>query len=101
MVKTATFNGTKYNVVETDKVDGYTDTHPLPKEIVNCAKKGTMAELITWLHEAKHAGDWNKSEKIIDRQSIEEGRLLWRLGYRRRKPRARSGNYPGPGGAIR
>ena len=83
MVKTQTFNGRRYKIVHLGNVDGFCDTKPTMDELVNCCKKGTQNELITWIHEAMHAGNWDKHEETVDRSSKEIGRLLWRLGYRR------------------
>lgn len=85
MVKTHIFKGKRYNIIETSAIDGVTDTNPTPRELVNCAKKNTQNELITWIHEGMHAGNWDKREETIDRSSKDIGRLLWRLGYRRVK----------------
>jgi len=83
-IKTHTFNGVRYNILSFS-IKGTTDTGNTPKDLLNCAKKGTRDELITWIHEAMHACEWNKSEKVVDRTSKDIGRLLWRLGYRRVK----------------
>ena len=85
-VKTHTFNKRRYKIVETGRLDGFTDVGPKPqgRELFNCAKKDTQNELITWIHEAMHACEWNKTEKVVDRTSKDIGRLLWRLGYRRK-----------------
>ena len=83
MVKTQTFNGRRYKIVQLGNVDGFCDTKPTMNEIVNCCTKGTQNELVTWIHEAMHAGNWDKHEETIDRSSKEIGKLLWRLGYRR------------------
>lgn len=86
-VKTHIFNKRRYKIIETGRLDGITDIGPRPqkRELFNCAKKDTQDELITWIHEGMHAGNWDKLEKTIDQSSKDIGRLLWRLGYRRLK----------------
>jgi hypothetical protein len=81
-VKTHSFNGYRYNVIF-DKFDGATDTDKSPRDMLIGAKPKTQNELITIIHEAMHAGNWDKHEETIDRSSKEIGRFLWRLGYRR------------------
>ena len=84
-VKTHLFNGVRYKIVQMGQVDGITDTKNTAPELVNCAKEDTLSELITWVHEAMHAGNWDKREETIDQSSKDIGRLLWRLGYRKAK----------------
>lgn len=84
-VKTHIFNGVRYRIIKIERLDGIADTGPEPpRQLFNCAKKNTQNELITWIHEAMHACEWNKTEKVVDRTSKDIGRLLWRLGYRRK-----------------
>lgn len=84
-VKTHFFKGKRYHIVKTGRIDGVTDTNHTPHELANCAEEGTRNELITWIHEGMHAGNWDKREKTIDQSSKDIGRLLWRLGYRKTK----------------
>lgn len=81
-VRTATFNGIKYEIV-IGKVDGAADKYGGYSLLVN-GNLDTQKDLITLIHEAMHAGNWDKHEETIDRSSKEIGRLLWRLGYRRK-----------------
>ena len=87
-VKTATFNGTSYEIdLAGGSIDGSCDN---PKNkgkpvIYIAARPNSLAELRSLLHEMKHAGNWMKSEESVTRQAEEEARLLWRLGYRRMK----------------
>lgn len=83
-VKTHSFNGVSYNI-RFDKFDGATDVDVSPRDMLIAAKPHTQNELITLIHEAMHAGNWDKHESTIDRSSSEIGRFLWRLGFRRRK----------------
>jgi len=80
-VKTHTFDGIRYNIV-VGEFDGCADIHSGYALLVN-GNLDTQNGLITLIHEAMHAGNWDKHEKTIDRSSKEIGRLLWRLGYRR------------------
>ena len=84
-VKTHLFKGVRYKIVQMGPVDGLTDTKNTAPELVNCAVEGTQSELITWIHEGMHAGNWDKHEETIDQSSKDIGRLLWRLGYRKTK----------------
>ena len=80
-VKTHTFNGIRYDI-KIGEFDGWADTTDGYSIVINCPPH-TQKELITLIHEAMHAGNWDKHEETIDRSSNEIGRLLWRLGYRR------------------
>ena len=83
-VKTATFNGTRYTV-DTDPIDGCCSP-PKPGDrdptLRVCCPLNTRVGLITLIHEAMHACDYDKHEKTVDRTSKDIGRLLWRLGFR-------------------
>jgi len=81
-VKTHSFNGHRYNI-KLWRFDGATDVDKSPRDMLIAAKPYTRNELITLIHEAMHAGNWDKHEETIDRSSTEIGSLLWRLGYRR------------------
>lgn len=84
-VKTHLFKGIRYKIVQMGQIYGITDTKNTAPELVNCTKGGTLSELITWIHEGMHAGNWDKREETIDQSSKDIGRLLWRLGYRKTK----------------
>ena len=84
-VRTHSFCGIKYKIDFVGGIDGITDTRESFPSIVIACKSGTQNELITIIHEAMHAGNWDKHEETIDRSSKEIGRLLWRLGYRKSK----------------
>ena len=83
-VKTHSFNGNRYNI-RFWKFDGATDVDRSPRDMPIAAKPNTRNEIITLIHEAMHAGNWDKHEETIDRSSKEIGSFLWRLGYRRKK----------------
>ncbi len=84
-VKTATFNGVKYEILVV-RLYGFTNIKKDKKyTLVVCCESDTQKELISLVHEAMHAGNWDKHEETIDRSSKEIGRLLWRLGYRIKK----------------
>ena len=84
-VRTHTFNGKRYKIVFTGRIDGLADTKELLPSVVIACEENTQNELITIIHEAMHAGNWDKHEETIDRSSNEIGKLLWRLGFRRKK----------------
>jgi hypothetical protein len=81
-VKTHSFNGIRYQVL-IGHFDGVADTDDKYSIVVN-GELDTRKDLITLIHEAMHAGNWAKHEDTIDRSSTEIGKLLWRLGYRRK-----------------
>jgi len=82
-VKTHTFHGIRY-LIHIGEFDGLADTNDTYSLAVN-GTLTTQKDLIALIHEAMHAGNWDKHEETIDRSSKEIGRLLWRLGYRREK----------------
>lgn len=84
-VKTHTFNGLSYDIV-IGEIDGMADRYGGYSVVVN-GNLDSQKDLITLIHESMHAGNWDKHEETIDRSSKEIGRLLWRLGYRRGKPK--------------
>lgn len=81
-VKTHCFNGHIYTIF-IGGFEGLTDKFGKKAYTmaVNC-DPNTQKGLISLIHEAMHAGNWDKHEKTIDRSSKEIGRLLWRLGWR-------------------
>jgi len=84
MVRTHSFNGRRYKVELTGRLDGVCDQYNLDKRfLMIMAKPHTRNELITILHESLHASNWAATEEVVDRVSMEIGSLLWRLGYRR------------------
>lgn len=81
-VHTATFNGRQYKIILREPVDGACTTYNLERAIELFVPLDSKNGLITAIHEMLHASNWSKSEKDVDRISIEIGRTLWRLGYR-------------------
>lgn len=81
-VRTHTFDNLKYNIL-IGHFDGLADVDNKYSLVVN-GDLDTQKGLITLIHEAMHAGNWDKHEETVDRCSKEIGRLLWRLGYRRK-----------------
>ncbi len=95
-VKTHTFNKVKYYIGVDDPYIGWCDKpkspdkkeYPairMPDGLAFGNGKKAKEDLIVLLHECLHASNWEKSERTVDRTSNDIGRLLWRLGYRRRK----------------
>lgn len=80
-VKSHSFNGRKYSIV-IGEFDGLTDKSETGYSLVVNCDINTRKGLISLIHEALHAGNWDKHEETIDRTSKEIGRLLWRLGYK-------------------
>ncbi len=84
-VRTATFNGRKYNIDMAGKLDGFCDQYSRNgRNIVIMAKPCTCNELETLIHEGLHACNWATSEDNIQQSSEDISRFLWRLGYRRK-----------------
>lgn len=83
-VRTATFSSVRY-VVDTDPIDGCCSP-PKPCDhtptLRVCRPLNTRVGLVTVIHEAMHASNYNKHEATVDRASKDIGRFLWRLGYR-------------------
>ena len=97
-VRTHRFNGVKYEIdVEGFKGQTAQKEQDLPRITIARPRVTMMGSLpyendkyarlmlTVLLHECLHASKWNKSEKVVDRTSIDTGKLLWRLGYRRTK----------------
>ena len=76
-VRTHSFNGKKYDIL-IGEFDEMADTYGEYSIVIN-GVLNTQRGLITLIHEAMHAGNWDKREETIDRSSKEIGRLLWRL----------------------
>ena len=84
-VKTATFNGRKYNFELTGELHGITDQYDArSRGITIMVAPHTRTELETIIHEGLHAGNWVASEDNVTQAAEDITRLLWRLGYRRK-----------------
>lgn len=81
-VRTHSFNGIKYDICFCDGIDGRCEIPEGKPELTIGCRINTQRGLITLIHEAMHAGNWDKHEETVDRSSKEIGRLLWRLGWR-------------------
>lgn len=82
-MKTATFNGVKFDINLYDTIDGSCDS-PLggKPSIMICADLNTQVGLESVIHEGLHACFWAKTEKKVERTAKDIARFLWRLGYR-------------------
>lgn len=82
-VKTASFNGVRYEIEITGPIDGLC-TSPKTKEphLFICTDLKTKTGLTTAIHESLHACSFLKSEVRVERTAKDIARLLWRLGYR-------------------
>jgi len=80
-VKTATFNGRKYNII-LDDLDGNCDTDDKYWLIVE-RDLNTRIGLETTIHEALHACCWSASEEKVEMTAKDIARFLWRLKFRR------------------
>lgn len=94
-VRTHKFNGVRYYISVDEPYVGWCDKprkpdqkeYPairLPNGLPCEDEKNAKTGLITVIHECLHAENWEPSEKVVDRCSVEIGNLLWRLGYRRK-----------------
>jgi len=64
--------------------DGHCDSPTTPnKQIIIDSRLKGERELVVYLHELLHGCDWRADESIIEQQSEDMGRALWRSGYRR------------------
>jgi len=96
-VHTHKFNGVRYYIDVDEPYVGWCDRprrpdpheYPgirLPNGLPYENDKGARDGLSILLHECAHAENWELSEARVDRIAREIGSLLWRLGYRRRRP---------------
>ena len=84
-VRTAKFNGRKYHIEFTGKLDGWCDQYERKgRYIIIQAPPNTRTELETILHEGIHAGKWDASEENVTQMAEDLARLCWRLGYRKK-----------------
>ena len=83
-VKSATFNGTRYQIdIDPKGIVGLTDCYNADCYWLRVFEDiNTKEGLCTLLHEALHAENWAAREETVERVSKEIGRFLWRLGYR-------------------
>jgi hypothetical protein len=79
------FNGTIYDIDTQPFVAICESPNPDRKPAIRFPKglSKTRECLITVVHEALHASDFNIPEEKVGRMSTEIGTLLWKLGYRR------------------
>ena len=83
-VRTHTFNGKKHKIY-IRPVDGLclnSEKGERDYELYIFYSLREKNGLITALHEALHASDFNMQEEKVERISREIGTFLWRLGYR-------------------
>ena len=84
-MKSHTFRGIRYRVAADQKIDGYAEV-PVgrePKTIYVDPTLPPLRHLEIALHEALHAEDPKKPERVVERQGKSLARWLWRMGYRR------------------
>ena len=88
-VRTHTFNGKRFKM-DFEAIDGRCDQPKKEKRLFprivlpnGLDDKRAKTVLITLIHEALHAEDWQMTEPKVERISSEIGSFLWRLGYRR------------------
>ena len=83
-MKTHSFGGRRFRI-SCDKIYGYTDDLAAKTEneiYIDGSLAGTKQHLEVALHEARHAIDPGATEEKVTRESQEQARFLWRLGYR-------------------
>lgn len=82
-VKTATFNGIKYDVKFTEPVDGICDSPTGARPSLTVfADMDTKCGLESAIHESLHACFWAKTDEKVEQTARDITSLLWRLGYR-------------------
>lgn len=95
-VRTHKFNGVKYYIGVDEPYVGWCDrpNTPDPKEYPAIRLPNGLAygnsrkakeDLWVLIHECLHAEDWDKSEERVDQVAGDIAKLLWRLGYRRKR----------------
>jgi hypothetical protein len=85
VVRTATLNGTSYDLDLTGPLDGLMhDPRTSRPYITVCRSLDTKVGLESLIHECLHACFPTVGEDKITQTGNEMARLLWRLGYRRR-----------------
>lgn len=96
-VRTHTFNGVRYNIEIgpffglCDPPGGAAPAISLPLGLPYADDKDAEAGLRALLHECIHAERWTLPEEVVERTCKEVTRLMWRLGYRRVKPKKKKG----------
>ena len=55
------------------------------KEIRVDSRPEGERQLEVLIHECRHAADWTRDEEYIAAEARDLARVLWRLGYRRKK----------------
>ncbi len=84
-VKTHTFMGKKYDVY-VGPLRGLTDFGESDPSIwIRTSQISERMILNTVIHECLHACKYDKDEKFVNKAATDISRLLWRLGYRRKK----------------
>lgn len=87
-IKTHTFNGVKYRIV-LEKLDGFCDidcdTDKDRYWLIAQKDLSTLSGLETVIHEALHACNWKATEDRVENTASDIARLLWRIGYRKKK----------------
>ncbi len=82
-IKSHTFSGVKYDI-DLDPCLGYCDepSPARPTLFIDWHSMSDKEGLRVAIHEAMHACNWNKSEEVVDENSKDIARFLWRLGFR-------------------
>lgn len=85
-VQTHTFNKQRYKIyIGPLKGICDVDKHPPLSLFVRTSAMSERQILTVLIHEALHACNWDKSEKVVERTSKDISSFLWRLGFRRGK----------------
>lgn len=82
-MKTATFNGRKYNII-IDNLDGNCDTDDKLWLIIE-RDLNKRVGLETAIHESLHACSWKSKEQKVTDTARDIARFLWSLGFRKVK----------------
>ena len=82
-VKSATFNGVKYEIDVCGPLDGLCNSPRGSDPSVRiCVGLEDRKGLETVIHESLHACFWAKSEEKVGQTAKDVARFLWRLGFR-------------------
>lgn len=86
-VRTATFDGVRYDIHTTGPIDGLCDQPVGGKPSIHLiVPLDTQRGLETAIHESLHASRWHAREDTVTRTARDVARFLWRLGYRLAEP---------------
>lgn len=86
-------NGYEYDFLIDPEIRGLCSCPHTPDRTITVIEKLSKQEgLRILIHECLHAEDWSYNEKKIDQVAVDISGLLWKLGFRIRRPKGRKKN---------